>query len=140
MDDLPYRWFDHTADVGLEVDGPTLDALFANAARGVYELAGAPFPIDRPVHEEIRLRGADLEELLVSWLSELLYRLGTHGRWYHHIDVRVSGDTLRAKVSGGLLPAGAPRAEREVKAVTYHDLEVVRRDDGSWRARLVFDV
>lgn len=140
VDDVPYRWFDHTADLGMEVAGDSLEALFANAARGLYELAGAPFETDRPVEEEIRLRGADVPELMVSWLSELLFRLGSRGRWYRTLEIEVHGAALRARASGGLVPEGARRMEREIKAVTRHGLEVEQRADGRWRARLVFDV
>jgi SHS2 domain-containing protein len=135
----PYRWFDHTADVGMEVEGATIDILFENAARGLYALAGAPPVQGRRVEDEMKLRGADLEELLVSWLNELLYRLTTRGRCYDQMNVAVKDGALRAHLSGGVLPEGSPRVTREVKAVTYHDLQVSETPQG-WRARLVFDV
>ena len=35
---IPYRQFDHTGDLGLEVEGTTLRVLFENAGRALFDL------------------------------------------------------------------------------------------------------
>ncbi len=39
-----------------------------------------------------------------------------------------------------IVPSGRDAADREVKAVTYHGLEVRRGEDGQLRANVVFDL
>jgi SHS2 domain-containing protein len=139
LNEAPYRWFDHTADVGMEVWGESLPRLFAHAALGLYDLMGAPATLERRVEEEIRLEGADLGELLVAWLGELAYRLAAHGHVYGEAEPVVEGTALSARLVGGVVPEGVRRMAREVKAATYHEL-VVRRTPGGWEARVVFDI
>jgi SHS2 domain-containing protein len=138
--DAPYRWFDHTADIGMEVKGETLPELFANAAMGLYDLLGVlEATVEKDVTDDVALRGADLEELFVSWLSELLYRFTTEGVVFADCDVRLEEDVLQARVAGGSLARPDRRPVREIKAVTYHSLEVTETADG-WEAQVVFDV
>lgn len=143
MYDAPYRWFDHTADIGMEVRGDTVPELFLHAAQGLYDLLGASpdalEEVEEELEDEIALRGADLEELFVGWLSELLYRFTGEGEVFTELEVEIEGDTLHARVRGGALSRRDRRGTREIKGVTYHGLDV--RDTGhGWEAQVVFDV
>lgn len=138
--DAPYRWFDHTADIGMEVTGATLPELFANAAQGLYDLLGVlDAEAAGELDDDMALRGADVEELFVSWLSELLYRFTTEGVVFPECEVTLEDDVLQAHVRGGVLSRADRRPVREIKAATYHSLEVTETEDG-WEARVVFDV
>jgi SHS2 domain-containing protein len=70
-----YSWFDHTADVGVEVTAPSLEILFKTSAAALFDLLAerrSEVAASIQVEREIRVTGADREELLVRWLSELL--------------------------------------------------------------------
>ena len=74
----PYEVIEHTADVGLKVNGSTLKELFTNAAKGMFEIIkGAEVKKDdcRRICKKVGLKKKveSPEELLVDWLSELLY-------------------------------------------------------------------
>lgn len=131
------RSLDHTADVGIEVEGPDLDALFRRAALGMTALilgGAAPEPVEeRP----LELEAPDLPSLLFLWLRELLYWHEAEGFAFAGAAFRTLSETrLAATVQGG--PDPSPPA-REIKGVTYHDLVAERRDD-SWFAHVIFDV
>ncbi|MGE5572481.1 MAG: archease [Bacteroidota bacterium] len=70
----PYEVLEHTADVGIRARGRTLEEAFANAALGMMSLV---VPEPRRVLEreerQVRACAADLEGLLVGWLSEFVY-------------------------------------------------------------------
>jgi SHS2 domain-containing protein len=91
-----------------------------------------------------RLGAPALDLLLVEWLEELLFRLDAHGELWCQHEVRVvegrSGRYLLAAISRGepFDPARHPQ-KVQIKAVTYHALEVAR-DPGGWRARVLFDI
>ena len=113
-----------------------------NASRALLEVTGDPRRV-RPLRRRIlRAEGVSLEDLLVRWLSELLHRQQTRGWLVSTVEVdRV--DRTRFRATGRILgepynPARHVR-RREVKAVTYHQLRLVR-GRSAWRARIVLDV
>jgi SHS2 domain-containing protein len=133
----PWEEVEHTADVALRVRGATLAELFANAARGMLNLAlgGEPAPAGRD-RTEISLSAPDPETLLVDWLTELVYRMEDEAFIPSCVSVQsVEENTLRAEVTGG---AGGTLS-RHIKAVTYHDLSI-QQTEGGFQATIVFDV
>ncbi|MDX1392834.1 MAG: archease [Gemmatimonadota bacterium] len=134
---------DHTADVGISVRAASLRELFHRAALGMFHLvyadetgsASSPSPegIERPIVVE----GVDVAALLVRWLRELLYLDESEAARY--VDATLD-DIAETRLAGRVRTGSSPTPPvRELKGVTYHDLEVAR-EDGGWRARVVFDV
>lgn len=133
---------EHTGDLAIQIEAPSLPDLFAAAAAGLAgllqgeesgpaELAG----VEEAGWRELQVEAPEREVLLVDWLRELLYLQMAEGTVLGGTEVReVSESGLRARAGFGSAPV-----ERELKAVTYHDVEVKRHGDG-WRARVVFDV
>jgi len=138
--------FDHTADVGLEVRAESLADLLATAARAVFDQMLEDWPAAAEIQEEVLARPAagpegDLGELLVVWLQELLYRFETRRLVPLSFDFAAAGPReARARVGFGRFDPARHRARLEVKAVTYHELDVHPEPDGSWSARFILDV
>ena len=129
-----YRWVEHTAELELEIEAETDEAVFEHALRAFAELV-AREPGGEPVRHEITLSAPDRATLLADWVEELVFLADTEGlvpRKIAELDLRPDG--LRAVVEGR---RGSPAPL--VKAVTYHDLEYARDPEGL-RARLVLDV
>jgi SHS2 domain-containing protein len=130
-----YREIEHTADWELEVWAPDLAALLEQAARGMYALTGARLGAGPRVQRTLQLEASDPESLLVGFLSELLYLGESEGTSFDSFDLRLEGYRLEANVSGAPLVG----MSKEIKAVTYHNLQVQSGEDGV-QARIVFDV
>jgi SHS2 domain-containing protein len=133
---MRYETIDHTADTGIVAYGETIEALFENAAFGMFDLM---FDVERlaPLtHADVIVEGGDLPGLLYAWLSELLYRFEADEMAWCRFDVAIEHGQVRARVGGGPVPelTGPP-----IKAVTLHGLDVVR-DEREWAATVVFDV
>lgn len=143
---------EHTADVGFQVDAPSLPALFDRAAAGMFLLLrDDAFGTEAMAHSsvqvsvapgsdppQIKLDAADTADLLQAWLRELLFLQETRDLDYQGCDFAELDET---HLSARILPRRAPRpVVREIKGVTYHELEVRRQPDGHWRARVIFDV
>ncbi|MHB8928752.1 MAG: archease [Bacillota bacterium] len=145
-----YRFLDHTADVGLEASGETLEEAFGNAASGLFALI-AEGPVAPADEVRVEVAAGDLEELLVRWLNELLYLHNTERRLFSRFSLHIfSGERtapaslkLEARAFGEKADPGRHGRLREVKAATYHGLRLDRRGPGAsgrYLIRVIFDV
>lgn len=130
---------DHTADTGIIAYGVTPHELFENAAWGMFDLMFDLDGLDPMRDVPVIAGGESLEELLVNWLSELLYHSESLdlALCYFTVD-RLEEGGVQGSAGGVPAPAFELRGP-PIKAVTYHDLAVVENPD-SWWARVIFDV
>jgi SHS2 domain-containing protein len=128
---------EHMADWALRVYGRDLADLLANAAMGMaYLMVGdlAAVPLDEK--RTVVLDAFDAETLLVDWLSELAYWAEDEQLVFREFGLsEVTERHLSAVVRGGK----AAELQKHIKAVTYHDLEIVESDEGL-TTTIVFDV
>ncbi|MFZ0544997.1 MAG: archease [Candidatus Promineifilaceae bacterium] len=128
---------DHTADWGLCVYGRDLADLLANAALGMTFLMVGD--LDRIPLDEARtleLEAFDAETLLVDWLNELAYWAEDELLVFPEFALsQVTEQHLSAVVRGGK----AAELQKHIKAVTYHNLEIVKHD-GGFMTTIIFDV
>lgn len=157
-----WRTIEHTADLAVEVEAISREALFIAAAEAVVgvmmgaEEGGAdPGPgaagsegarVDASpsapelVWREMELEADDRELLLVDWLREILYRaMADPPLFFRTAELETLEATRLAARVGLSNGEQAKRVQRELKGVTYHDLELGQRE-GGWYARVVFDV
>lgn len=137
-----YEFFEHTADIGLRVRAATLEELFAHAGRGLLALlVDEPDSVRELQSVTIRLQSDSVEQLFYDWLNELLYIFETRRLLLGRFEVRLADDytSLEAQAWGEPLDHERHRLGPEVKAATYHELMVQRRDDG-WFAQAILDI
>jgi len=127
-----YRWVEHTAELELEVEADSVEAVFGEAARALGELLDGRGP---PVSYEVALSGTERALLLADWLDELVFRAETERLIPRRVErLELAGEGLQARLAG---VRAAPRPL--VKGVTHHRLSLERRD-GAHRATVVLDV
>jgi SHS2 domain-containing protein len=129
---VPYRWVDHTAELELHVEAPSPTLVLQEAMAALAELYNGA--TGEPETHELALEARDLASLLAEWLEELVYLAETRGFVAEQAEIVLRNTSLRAAVQGR---RGEPRPL--VKGVTYHGLELHRRN-GGWQARVVLDV
>jgi SHS2 domain-containing protein len=141
-----YKFFDHTADIGVEISGRTRKELFANAAYALFDVL-----IENCVKEKgttarvekrqkiVTVEGTDIEDLLINFLREILYLFNGTGWVVEHCKIMECGNKrLKAQLMGE--PYNKKHSiKSEIKAVTYSGLSVEKQKSG-WRARVIFDV
>ncbi len=136
----PYRYVDHTADAAMIASGPSLAEAFASAGEGLAAFLCDPATVKPRVTMDIAVSAPELESLLVEWLSEINYRFEVDRFAFRRFEVRAIGDTVMTATGyGEPLDLSRHRVGEQVKAVTYHQLEIDRRKDGV-SVRVVFDV
>jgi len=130
-----YTEVEHTADYSVLLRAPDLPGLFRQAVHSVHQLCGLQVDEAESVQRTIVLQAADLEGLLVAWLEELLFDIETGRQAWAPLEIQIKGFDLDARVKSFPIKS----VNREIKAVTYHQLEV-RRTKDIWEAAVVFDV
>jgi SHS2 domain-containing protein len=139
---MAIEFVDHTADIGVRVTAVTLERLFTEAGRAVASLI-----IENPEAIELRetvtidLEAGDLEGLFVDWLRELIYRFEADHLLLWRFSIRLSEDRrrLHAECRGERADWSRHHPDHELKAVTYHGLQVTPTTDG-WQATVIFDI
>jgi len=140
-----YEIIEHTADIGLKVFAKTTGELFQNAALGMFYLIADCSKIAKQgitkKNYKVECEAVDLEDLLVSWLNDLLY--------IHNTEYVILDDFVIKKLTDSFISAEAKgitirelniQIKNEIKAVTYHGLKVFRGKNGRWEATLIFDI
>ena len=131
-----FRELAHTADWELEVWAPDLPGLLEQAARGMYTLSGMQLKGVTAREHSVKLHAADAEGLLVRFLTELLWLQQEKQLGFVRFSIHVDDDyNLQAQLVG--LPI--LKFDKEIKAVTYHNLAVQTTSHGL-RVNIVFDV
>ena len=135
-----FEILDHTADIGLIVYGENLRVLFENAGEAFFHIITDLRKVRRRVEKQIDIKGESLDRLMVDWLSELLYLHDVASLLFKGFKVeRVGEDGLSAIVKGEPFQEGVHVIKTQVKAVTYHQIEV-RQENGRWRAQVILDL
>jgi SHS2 domain-containing protein len=140
---MPYRFFDHTGDIGVELSAADAAGLFTAAAAALTDTLTEPDGVEQRARVTASLGGPDLDLLLADWVSELVYRFDAF-QWLtreaHASLARRDGRwTLTATMDGETRDPARHPLKVLVKAVTYHELRVEETPAG-WRARMVFDI
>lgn len=136
MSTSEFNEIEHTADTALHIQAENLAELLKYAALGMFSLMGLSSDHDSGTRRRIELEALDREDLLVAWLEELLYLIEMHEVGFGDVDIEVHQDrSLVAMVEEipGMIPL------KEIKAVTYHGLEIIETDKGL-ETTIVFDV
>ena len=137
-----YKFFDHTADIGVAVTGRTRKELFANAAQALFDVMIENKTGEKSVKQrrKINVEGADIADLLINLLRELLYLFNGEKFVTDGCEIiKFTSKELQAQLTGESFHLKKYLIKTEIKAVTYSGLTVERVKAG-WRARIIFDV
>ena len=135
-----FRILEHPADIGFEASGSTREEVFANAARALFHLMLDPATIEPRTEVAVQVEGADPASLMVNWLAELLYLNDAEGWLFSEFEVeRLDDRSLTARARGEKFDRTRHRAKLQVKAITYHQLQLVKTAEG-WQARVFVDI
>jgi SHS2 domain-containing protein len=133
-----YELIEHTADVGVKAYGKTVAEAFEHVAEGMFDIITDESTIDPVGQYDIRLEAPDLEQLLVDWLSQLLFLNGAQNLVFGKFQVTLTGNRLSAQIFGEKYDTKKHRMGVEIKAVTYHMLQVSEKDPIF--AQVLFDI
>lgn len=137
---LRYEYIEHTGDLGFKAYGDTREALFVHAARALFDVLVSPETIEVKEERDVTVEAGALDELMVSWLGELLYLFDTQGLLLKGFEMKtLTENRLEAAVRGEPMDLQRHEIKTTIKAVTYHQL-YVRKKNGAWEARVILDL
>ena len=139
---MPYRFLDHTGDVGFELEADSLPALMAEAVAAFATTLTEPERLAEHERRELEVAAATPDLLLHALLEELLFLFERDGFLARSGEMEIARGgllRLRARLHGERRDPGRTPLKLLVKGVTYHRLAVEERPGGV-RGRVVLDI
>ncbi|MEJ2586236.1 MAG: archease [Deltaproteobacteria bacterium] len=135
-----YSTINHTADLGILVYGRNMADLFENAATAMMEILLEPRRLEETDELSISVKAEDLNDLMVRWLSEILYLFMGERRVVTRATLKSIGPSnLDATLHVATYNPDEQEVRNEIKAVTYHQIDVSPKGT-EWQAKIFFDV
>lgn len=119
-----FEVLDHTADALLRAYGESIEECFANAAIGMFDIIADLSTVECVGESMIIVKNDDREGLLVDFLTELIYLYEVERVLPCDVSVEMQKGELRATIKGETIDPARHRIKTEIKAVTYHMLEI----------------
>jgi len=138
-----FEVIEHTADMGIKAYGKDLAELFTNAAYGMASLITDLEKVNPKDSQDISLEAENREELLVSWLNEIIYLSASKSMLFSKFEVsEIDENHLKAKIFGEGFDITRHQIETEFKAATYHRLKISSSTlpEGILQAEIIFDI
>ena len=137
----PYREIEHTADVGVAVEGASAQEALARLVLAFSALlaGGAAVKADR--EERIAVTDGGPPGVALALLRELLFRFSTERVLPGACEVlRLDHAAAEVLVELASFDPDLHADGVDMKAVTRHQARFGRDADGHWRAQVLFDV
>ena len=137
-----YKYLDHMTDAVIEAYGSTLEEVFENAAKGLNDTMIDLKDVTADMDIRITAEGHDLSELLFEWLDKVMLLLVADGIVTCEFGVNIKNNstyTLEGIAKGEKLNLTKHHYKVEIKAVTYHEMQIVQHN-GAFTARFLLDL
>jgi SHS2 domain-containing protein len=126
-----FEFLEHTADVYIAAHGNTLEEAFENAALAMFEVMTDTEKITATEEDSVEVEEEDEYALLYSWLEALLVKFEVNNMVFSKFKVSTIEETqegfkLKALIWGEKFNAGKHPQKVGVKAVTYHQMEIIK--------------
>lgn len=128
----------HTADLRIKAFGATKEELFKNSLIGMSSFIKKSIINRNPeIEKEIKIQSTDINNLLIDFLSEVLTLSDINQEVYFDVKFNKFSDTeLEAKIFG----VRVDEFDEDIKAVTYHEINIKKNKDGLLEATVVYDI
>ena len=127
-----FEYFDVTADIGFKAYGNTLDEAFENAGLAIFNIISSTDDISPETSMSFEITSEDEVSLLYDYLEELLFFHEVEFMLFTEFDVDISkcdeGYNLKAKIFGETIDWDRHERKSEIKAITFHMMDVKKTD------------
>lgn len=140
-----YRYLEHTADLGFEVEAKDRRGIWDASARALCGVMTDPERVATATAITVRAQGIDLTAAWVESLAELLAHFDLEGLLLvavSDLEIRQAGEwvTVTFEARGEVLDLERHEPETGIKAVTHHGARLARGGDGRWKGRVLLDL
>ena len=131
------------ADIAFEAEGDSIQALFQGATHALLEIMADPLTVGAAWKQQSIKTEPVLEDLLIEWLSEIVYWKDAAGVVFSEAPLRLTRAddrwTLEAMLIGAPVDPAGQALRNDVKGITRH-LYKIWQEGPVWKARVVVDV
>lgn len=128
-----FKYFDTTADIGIEVTSNNITDAFVKSALGTMNLITDIEKIQTKITKEICIESEDEYGLLYDWITELLILLDSENFIASKYNINIKQDNklyiLQGSISGDTYDTTIYNYKTEVKAITYHEMNIFKEDN-----------
>ncbi len=126
-----FEFLEHTADTYIAAHGASMEEAFSNAALAMFETMTDTDKVNPQTKATVEVEAEDEYALLYSWLEALLVKFEVEGMLFSKFEVTSIKDNkssfkLTATVWGEKFDAAKHPQKVAVKAVTYHQMEIIK--------------
>jgi len=130
-----------SGDFVFQAWGNTLEELFAACAEACFSAMTDPAGVEPREDYPVKIRAENLEDLLYDFLAELIYLKDTEKIFLSKFDIEIDVDkiSLNSVAWGETIDYNKHEIKTDVKAVTYHDLKIIKARD-RYEAKIILDL
>lgn len=123
-----FKYFDTTADIGIEVNESTLKEAFETSAKATLNLITDIDRIECKKTKDINITSEDEYGLLYDWITELLILLDSENFIASKYNITITEENkeyiLKGQIIGDQYDTDRYEYKTEVKAITYHEMTI----------------
>lgn len=135
-----YEIIDHTADISVRVSGRDFNELLINSSLAMMDIICDLNTIEAKNKYAVKSDGNSEEQLLVNWLSELLYMHEVKRLLFSDFEIKVNENKeVEGICKGEEIDFSRHDLLNDIKAVTYSGLNVEHKN-GLLSATITFDI
>jgi SHS2 domain-containing protein len=138
---MKYKFLEHTADMKFAVQGKNLKAIFENSVLALSEFISKGEKINNATIKRFKISGRDYEELLYSFIDEIIYLLDAENfvpsKAEVKLDQRKDKIVLKAIIFGD--KTSNYKNLEGIKSATYSEM-YIKKKMGKWEAQVVVDI
>ena len=150
-----YKVLSHPADIRLEIIASCKEDLFQGALEGMaYILQPDISKKSSLKKEQIEIHSLDINALLVDFLSEVLAKSDIYNCIFDKVKIEKLTDNyfeqgekqgsgvkrIGSYIKGRIEGKNVEEFSKEIKAVTYHQLNIIQDKNGDWKVIILFDI
>lgn len=130
-----YEYFEATADIGFKAYGETLNEAFENAGLAMFNIITDTSSVEPKAEISFEVTSEDKVSLLYDYLEELLFHHEIDFMLFSEFHVKIDENLhLKATIKGEEIDWEKHERKTEIKAITFHKMEVIENDGARLRA------
>ncbi len=130
-----------SGDFAFEAFGETLEELFSSCAEACFSAMAELSRVEPKIDRYIDISADSIDDLLVSFLSELIYLKDAEKVFFSRFDIKIDDVkiSLNSVAWGERIDYTKHDIKVDVKAATYHGLEI-RRFEKGFKVKVILDL
>ncbi|HIQ49919.1 MAG TPA: archease [Nanoarchaeota archaeon] len=144
---MQVKFFPHPADIEFEVYGETLEEVFKNAAKVVFDAITPIKNVNAVISKEIEIKSEDLESLLYDFLENIIILHDSENLVFKDVEIHeLKAENeffIKASLKGEQYNPEKHESGVVIKAVTYHEMKIGKKiinGKEMWFAHVVLDI